>query len=382
MTNKELVRQVKQLLAKNKTEDALKLLSKAQLSENDKTVIILMGQLAKLQQDSLINKITNEEKNRMQTSINEAILDLSEKINPREELRYENEIKEAKGVKGINQSSRKNKTTVVSSPDLRNSFFKKKGYWLLLLLIPLGFLIYLSKSTPPTNDGNGVVRGFYQDQTGTEPDPRILEQPESIWSNTNVIYKESFEDRHQSDFRNDIWSYVPNNDDYWMGVQDDGCYGIIIKNDVIKSRHKYLGKINYNTFEELVAYKAKIRLDNNSSCYFNDGCLGRGITIDYHNKEKSAYSFTISDDGVVNFAELKDFNDPENREVLFSETVEIKGEKSIELGVANYLDQYFLFVAGNLVKVLEIDQALNGRFCGVIAIGKGSHLFDEVQLMK
>lgn len=373
MDKRRLINQVKLLLTKNKTEDALRLLSKAQLSENDKNVIILMGQMSSLQQDSIINKISSEEKHRRQSAINKAILDLSENIDPEEISTDKLDLAPEKFGLVSKSSSSMKKTIADSSAELEMKN-KKRPLWLLLLLFPLIYLVFQFRITPKPD-----VR--LDTENGAREISNYLDDPRTIWNLSQVVYEEDFSDRHAGDFRGDIWGLVPNNADYWMGVKNDDVYVIELKGDRIKTRHKYLGNIDYNTQDDLVICKAKISLEENSKCSKPKDCLGRGITIDYNKSTRSAYTLTINDDGVIIFAYLKDFSRPVDRQVLYEQSVLKNDTQTIQLGLASYLENYFLYIDGELIKRLS-RKGNKGTYCGVLAAGRGVHAFDEITIQR
>lgn len=375
MTKQELVDKVKELLAKNKTEEALKLLSTAQLSENDKTVILLMGQMTKLQHDDLINKVTNEERNRAQASINESILNLAEKISPDEVgLEKEKKVVPNEVISIIPPSS-----SVSSKTPLE----KYKFHVIAAAVVLLGGILILMNrmpapapreitysSPPPSTEQNKVS------------DKEFLAKIPTIWNSSNVVYSEDFSAKDNSNFRGDIWNENSTSKDYSTKVDvDNKRYEFNIKKKGF-SRHKYLGRLPYNAQNDIIPYSVRLFISSKSNCTSTDKCLGRGLTIRYNNKKKSTYSFTLNDSGNLLFKRLYSFEEPSGGKILFSKKFSSKKDKYHNLGVICKEDTFYLFYNEKLIQTINDPTGENGKFCGVIASGVGLHLFDEVILKR
>lgn len=81
MENQEILKkQVQDLIASNRTEQALKLLAEKQLNSLDRELIILNGRFNKIKDDQRMGIIDNETASRELNKINIGLLDLSEKI--------------------------------------------------------------------------------------------------------------------------------------------------------------------------------------------------------------------------------------------------------------------------------------------------------------
>ena len=76
----ELIQKVKDLIRSNRTEKALELLAKEQLSSLDKELIIISGRFNKVKEDQILGVIDDNEARKELNKINLAILGLSEKI--------------------------------------------------------------------------------------------------------------------------------------------------------------------------------------------------------------------------------------------------------------------------------------------------------------
>jgi len=72
------------LITTGKTKEAFQLLSKAQLSKNDKNLILLLGQFSKLQEDVLTNQLSPEEEHRIRARLHKSMLQFLEKLDPEE----------------------------------------------------------------------------------------------------------------------------------------------------------------------------------------------------------------------------------------------------------------------------------------------------------
>lgn len=75
----ELIQKVKDLIRSNRTEKALELLAKEQLSSLDKELIIISGRFNKVKEDQILGVIDDNEARKELNKINLAILGLSEK---------------------------------------------------------------------------------------------------------------------------------------------------------------------------------------------------------------------------------------------------------------------------------------------------------------
>ncbi|MEL7424879.1 MAG: LamG-like jellyroll fold domain-containing protein [Bacteroidota bacterium] len=73
-------REVEQLIAQGKTAKAFEVLSRFQLTETDKELIVLNGQYNRIQDEKRLDIISNEEAQRKINQINLALLNLSEKL--------------------------------------------------------------------------------------------------------------------------------------------------------------------------------------------------------------------------------------------------------------------------------------------------------------
>ena len=316
MTKSELVEKVNYLLSKNKTKEALKLLSRAQLSEDDKSVILLMGQWSEFQRDSIINKNSSEERRRMQTSINNSILSLAENIDAEElELKKPFDTGFQHGViKTI-----ANKGNVLSSYRIRSSVI---AISLLLLL----FFIMRDRIF----DSNKITQ--IETNQFTTVDAK-LNKANVNESGASVIFSEDFSNPNSATFRKDIWKNVENNKLYRCGLnRKRGMYEFEIKNRNF-TRHKYFGGLNYNLFEGEYEISTKILIDENLECLSRMNCIGRGITLRYDNKLKSCYSLTLNDSGELYFKELSNFNDPQYSRTIFIEHINVKKNTLYDLGV-------------------------------------------------
>ncbi|MEO0873344.1 MAG: hypothetical protein AAFY48_01960, partial [Bacteroidota bacterium] len=115
-------REVEQLIAQGKTAKAFEVLSRFQLTETDKELIVLNGQYNRIQDEKRLDIISNEEAQRKINQINLALLNLSEKLG---------QPKKAAGIAGKAPSGNR---------------------WWLLLLIPVlaiaGFFLTRNSDEP------------------------------------------------------------------------------------------------------------------------------------------------------------------------------------------------------------------------------------------
>jgi hypothetical protein len=81
--HEELIQEVKHLIGANRTEKALELLAKAQLSDLDKDLIILNSRYSKVKEDQRLGVIDEDLAQRRLNTINRDLLELSEKIGKR-----------------------------------------------------------------------------------------------------------------------------------------------------------------------------------------------------------------------------------------------------------------------------------------------------------
>lgn len=75
-----LQEEIQRLIARNKTDEAIKVLSKVQFSKADRELIILNSRYNRVQEELMLNTISGEEAERKINQINLALLDLSQKM--------------------------------------------------------------------------------------------------------------------------------------------------------------------------------------------------------------------------------------------------------------------------------------------------------------
>ncbi len=379
MDKQLLISEVKYLISKNKTQEALKLLSKIQLSENDKTVVLLMGQLEKLQRDSILNKISNEELNKTQASINESILMFSENIDPSEmEVNSQNQtippVVSSPETPKIESKPTIDRSTlnITQVPNAGGANFLNKNVLLIgsAVVLMLAFTLYrVWPKEVRINESTQIIP--------------VESSNSDNWAIANTIYLEDFRDRRKSGFRSDIWKLENKINELWTGIKDNQYYLIDIKNeDKFPSRHKYLGKLPYNSNFDVTPYFVRIKNDPEIKCQTENSCLGRGLTVRYDNKKKSAYAFVINDQNYLSFIKMDDFKKPQSGKVLYSATISDLKSNYVELGIESRKNKFWLYLDRKLVKIIEDDSVLTGKYNGVIAIGEGMHMFDEVYLGK
>ena len=154
MDEQNIRTQVKELISKSKTEEAIELLSRHQFSKLDKELIILNGQYNRVKEELRLNVISREEGERKINQINLAILDLSNKL-----------------------GNKKLQADVFEKPA-----FNKQLLWLLAIPVfgLIGFLIYNSNGTeknPETSTMEQVTTANPgpADSTPNKPAPVIPE---------------------------------------------------------------------------------------------------------------------------------------------------------------------------------------------------------------
>ncbi len=123
-------REVEKFIAQGKTDRAFEVLSRFQLTETDKELIILNGQYNRIQEEKRMDIISHEEAQRKINKINLALLALSEKLG---------QPQSAKALVGNGQ---------------------KSSYWWLLLLIPVlaigGYFLMTSSSSSKAEEKETV----------------------------------------------------------------------------------------------------------------------------------------------------------------------------------------------------------------------------------
>jgi len=80
MSNEDLKQEIRDLISKNRTEQAIERLSNAQFSQVDKELIILNSQYNRVQEEIRMNLISRDEADRKINTINKSLLELSERI--------------------------------------------------------------------------------------------------------------------------------------------------------------------------------------------------------------------------------------------------------------------------------------------------------------
>ncbi|MEL6668227.1 MAG: hypothetical protein AAFP08_04615, partial [Bacteroidota bacterium] len=79
MSNEDLKQEIRDLISKNRTEQAIERLSNAQFSQVDKELIILNSQYNRVQEEIRMNLISRDEADRKINTINKSLLELSER---------------------------------------------------------------------------------------------------------------------------------------------------------------------------------------------------------------------------------------------------------------------------------------------------------------
>lgn len=379
----ELTSDVYKLIKSGKTKEAFQLLSEAQLSKNDQRLILLVSQFSKLQKDAIMNQLSPDEEQRMHTRINKSILEFLDQLDSEEiENNKKKKQEEASKIKLKSESQ-----SLVPKVKKENSLKKYRAYLLLLLFIPLVYFLLQDRDPIPPQKFSSAPERIEEGNSSVIPtvSDEFLKDAKKIWNTGNTLYHEDFSDRNSPGFNKKIWTLDTRSKDYSMKVADDGYYEIIIKTDKSDNsfaRHKYIGGISYNATTELIPYAAKIRIDKTGTCKAETLCMGRGITTRYHNSKKSAYAFTINDQGDLQFNRLSDFRKPKNSKNLFTKRVAIKSGGIYELGLVSIGNDFFLYFNKEFLAKVSDRNALTGKSNGIIACGKGNHLFDEIILEK
>ncbi len=372
MNKAELIQEVEKLIREGKTKEAFQLLSKAQLSKNDRRLILLMGQYSQLEEETLTNQLSHEEEHRLRTRLHNSMLKFLEKIDHKE--------------------IGKNKTSHAISPVVkkedRQGFIKKYKYYLLpVLLIPLIIAVLLSRISEPVNKPvkHGLIGQTGADYSTTfkNVSDDFLKKSANVWRGRPEVFFEDFSDRQSESFRKDIWKLENTSRDHWMGVFQNRFYKIKINNGKANNaytRHKYIGGIDYDAGRDIIPFYAKVVLSKQRSCKDKNFCMGRGPTIRYHKSKRSAYAYTLNDEGLLQFRRLKNFNKPMDGKLLFKRSINIKPNEIYELGLVAKENKFFLYLDQKIIKIVKDDNPLTGTYNGIIASGEGEHLFDEIGL--
>ena len=202
-----------------------------------------------------------------------------------------------------------------------------------------------------------------------------------IWERMNQVYFEDFSNRYAKTFNNKIWSLQQNSNDFWAGVENDEYYAFKINSDKPYTRYKYLGGLNYDAGNDVIAYAATIKISDKLTCVSQD-CIGRGLIINYSKSNQPAYALTVNDNGEVSFTGLTNFKPPLAGEKLFYEKIAVQSNGRVKLGITHHANTYAIFINDAFVKEITVTNPLKGKYCGVIASGNGDHYFDEILLKK
>lgn len=378
MTKSQIIEEVNRLVKKNEIEKAFKVLHNAQYSKNDTTLTLLHSNWEQVKKQVVLSQLSAEEESRMVIRINRALLQLAQNIDPEEIELNKSTKQQAIDIEDTkpNKANDSSDTWVTVRGASKLNFSKR--YLILFLIIPLCSAI-LWHRTAGTDNPSGGSTGKKQDITD-----HFLKSSKSIWSSSDYLYLETFSDRNNPTFRPDIWKEESRNRDYSMSIEDKRYYKIQIKTDKDKnsfSRNKFLGRYAYDASKDIVPFSVKVLIDESATCKGGTFCLGRGISLRYHHGNKSAYVFTLNDNGRLQFRRLNDFNNPRSGRTLFSKEIQIKKGKNYELGVVAKENRYFLFLNRKfLFEVVEKQAPLEGRYVGVFASGKGNHLFESLRL--
>lgn len=375
MDKQELIKKIKHLVKENKTEEALKLLSQAQLSELDKVVLSLSNRYKRAKEDWMLDNISREDSDRTLNKINTVLLELSDKV--------ESNFHEVKNIEEVEPKKIIDAKSVNSNKEFRPSAKKEnKNKKLTLFLIPVIIVAVFISRTISNKDTN-IDAAFNEiksvDEKNKAITPEYLKQESRLWDNFQILYREDFTNRKKTDFRSDIWN-LKENKDYWAGLEKNKWYAFKIKKSKF-SRHKYLGNIPYNAQRESIPFSVKIIFSEESKCGSIQNCIGRGLTFKYNKKKKSAYSFTINDDGEIKFIKHYNVFQPEKGKSLFKTKVDIRKNHSYQLGIIPYKNEFYLFFDKRFLTTVK-DENLNGDLYGVYANGQGIHLFDNVTIFK
>jgi hypothetical protein len=145
MDTETLKSEIRSLIAKSKTEAAIKLLTEQPLGRLDREAVIIQSQYARVKQDLQLNVISREDAERKINQINLAIIDLAERV------------------------GQPTSTPVSSTPNKQ---------WLWLLIIPLvlgiGYMVF-----PKSRGGTDLKEAKLQTENGTADKETLTAEEEA-----------------------------------------------------------------------------------------------------------------------------------------------------------------------------------------------------------
>ncbi len=200
------------------------------------------------------------------------------------------------------------------------------------------------------------------------------------WNSIQTDYFEDFTNwKNRKDFPFNIWGKTTLQGKE-SSLIDEERYKIIIQAPLYV-KHKYLDvkPVNQRTdFSNAQPYSVTIRVENPPNCNGDGGCLGRGISIRFDKAANAGYGFTLTDAGDLKFFKFN-IHHPEDIVPLFSKTIKVVQGRDYQLGIIAMGNEFFLYVDSKFEKKV-IDDTYKSGLMGVLAIGKGTHRFDNVAI--
>ncbi len=382
----ELKKEVTHLVSKNRLKKALKLLSdKVVDASHHKDITVLMADVEKLRKDKINGRVGYALISRERGRINVRILELLDAIvEDMEESKKMSAQQKIKSNPAEQQNSVENYIPTNFVPSAKpntsgNLNFDVKKYGVAALIVILAIIVFFNRS---------ILFGGDTTLQLTTPEPLatldqgLLNSINSRWQTKDYLYFEDFSNPRKDGFRSDIWETNMQSKDFQMQVKDNAFYQI----DIEKRRysvHRFIGSLDYHANHDVVPIVAKIGLDPKKGCRAAD-CLGRGITVRYDNakRKKFAYAWLINDDGQLSFIRLSHFKNVQGAKKLYTENIVVPKSREVELGLVSKGDEFFLYLNRKLLAKIEDANSLDGEYHGVVAIGKGSHIFKEITVWK
>lgn len=223
-------------------------------------------------------------------------------------------------------------------------------------------------SSLSTTGGIGIVRRTQ------------LETNSEVWRYVQAAYFEEFTNwKTRKDFRSDIWN---KRDD-----ADHSC-GIYFSRYLIKNRrngflkHKYIEdkRIGIRTdFSLAHPMSVTLHIPDTLNCFSTKECLGRGITTRFNIQKNCGYALTLNDDGEFKFFIFKNIHDPNDIEPLYSTKVNVQKGMDVEIGIISMKDEFFLYFNRKFMRVVK-DNTYSTGINGIVASGKGTHWFDNINV--